>query len=170
MGDHMLVRKDTIYGVEPYLALPALVLAAVSVISVALAIFGASVPQAFLQGLLYANGAVVVALFLRVLLSLSHHHAIREAKTEMTGSSFIQLNLKGLSLNHPEWGLWGSKQGVGLLRWLRLPSLIVFVVAMLFTQGSMTLPLLIAATGFALTALLTLTQMTDHYPLTDEQA
>lgn|GEM_PF-5542416 len=164
----MKTRHKTIYGVEPFLALPALALATVSAVVVALALFHAPVPQIFIQGLLYANGALVVALFLRILLSRAHHYAIAEAKTEMTGSPFIQPKLKGPSLNHPEWGLWGSKQGSGFLQWLRLPSLIVFAVALFFSRGETALPLLIAATGFALTVLLTLTQMTDHYPLTND--
>ncbi len=158
-------RNKTIYGVEPYLALPALVLVSASLLVGVLVRFGIAIPETVLKYLLYANACVVAALALRIGFSPSHHQAITEANTEITGSPFIQFKPKKRDWNDSEWGVFGSKTGRGILRWLGLGSMLVFMIALLFSRMDQTaFPLLIAMSSFLVTILLSMAQLKDHFP------
>lgn len=97
----------TIYGVGPYLAVPALALVAVSILCCLSVVFGLPIPEIFQKYLLYANVVVIVPLFLRLTFSRAHQHAVHEANTEKTGSPFFQLKTKSYPLNHPRMGAVG---------------------------------------------------------------
>jgi hypothetical protein len=94
------------------------------------------------------------------------HHAIKAANREMQRNESVGFRL--ISLFDEEWGLFGTKCGNGYLLALRCVLFVEFLIALVATPTIRSLygaaPLILAALGFAISILLSLDQLKDHYP------
>lgn len=69
-----------------------------------------------------------------------------------------------IPLLDPTWGVLGSRFGGGYLTMLRLAMLLEFVVGLIVQDWGRPQPALIAAAGFAITVMLSIAQLKEHYP------
>jgi hypothetical protein len=149
-----------IYGLEPFIAIVALTVATVDAVVVPAALLFGIVPAHLLPKAAVTSAIVTALVFIRLLVSPRHHHAVRQACTAMQGDRLFRL--RPPSCGDPQWSLAGEKWGVGYLVPLRLVSMAEFIAVVFFAPRDQWLAL-VAFAGAALTILLTQSQLTDHF-------
>lgn len=148
------------------LALAAFVAAAVCGIAAVLARFSDAISEGAFHVIAYATASVAALLFVSMLFDPASHFAINAANREMQGDQPFKFRF--ISLFDEEWGLFGAKGGNRFLLALRCVLFVEFLVALVTTPRTQSLygaaPLILAALGFAISILLSLDQLKNHYP------
>lgn len=153
-------NRKLVYGLEPTIAVVALVVASIDAVIIPLSLFSPLLPSALLRMIAIASGSVASLVFLRMLFSPQIHYAIDRANDAMSEGQWLRSKPK--KLTDQEWGLTGAKMGKGYLIPLRLVLMVEFLAVVFLAREQWTS--LLAFSGAALPIMLTLSQLTAHFP------
>jgi hypothetical protein len=148
------------------LILAAFVAAASCGLAAPAARFSDAISESTFLAITYASAGVALLLFASMILDPATHYAFGAVSREMQGDQLSKSRF--LSLFDEDWGLFGTKFGNGFLLGLRCVMFVEFLGALVTTPRMQWLygaaPLILAAVGFAISVLLTLDRIKDHYP------
>jgi hypothetical protein len=153
--------RARLYGLGRPLALIALLVAVADAILFPIALFTDLLSDDLLQRALYASAFALAVVFLRVVFDPAVQRAVMAANLKLQqGQPFKP---RWISPMDPTWGLFGARMGRGVLPWLRLLLIGEFLVGLVLIGGGRTPPpVLIAAVGFGLCILLSMSQLKDR--------
>ena len=136
---------------ERWLYLPALTVAALCALVIAVSPFVASVRAVLVRPSIYVAAALAIALFVRMLLDPKCRRGIDAANIELRGGKPWPSGRR-IKFSDAEWGLFGSRVGTPALAWVRAALFVEFILAMLLSgrNGSELSVLSFAALAVAL--------------------
>jgi hypothetical protein len=136
------------------LYLPALALASLCAIVVAISPFAEPAREVLVRPLTWVAAAVAALLFLRMLLDPQWHRGIWAANRELQGDR--PFRLRGPKLTDPQWGLFGSRGGTRPLLLVRAVLFLEFIAALVSSGVGKPDVLFLASAGFAVAIMLSL--------------
>jgi hypothetical protein len=136
------------------LYLPALVLATLCALVVAISPFVGTFQRLLVRPLTWAAAAALAVLFLRMLFDPRCHQGIRAANRELQGDQ--PFRLRGPKLTDPTWGLFGSRAGPRPLLIVRAGLGAEFLAALFLSGRGGPHTLLLAAAGFGIAIMLSI--------------
>jgi|GEM_PF-4352477 len=82
-------NRKLVYGLEPTIAVVALVVASIDAVIIPLSLFSPLLPSALLRMIAIASGSVASLVFLRMLFSPQIHYAIDRANDAMSEGQWL---------------------------------------------------------------------------------
>ena len=134
---------------------PALTVAGLGAALVPLSLFVEPLRVSLVYPMTLVAAAATIVLFLRMLLDPRCRRGIDVANAEMRGGRPWP-NTRRLKFSDPEWGLFGTRSGSRYLQILRAVLFFEFVAALVLPGRGRTDLLLLAATSFAVTMMLSI--------------
>jgi hypothetical protein len=136
------------------LYLPALVLASVCAVVVAITPFLEPPQRMLVRPLIWIAAAALAVLFLRMLFDPRCHRGIWTANRKLQGDQ--PFRFRGPKLTDPEWGLFGTRGGPRPLLFVRAVLSVEFLAALILTGRGRPDTLMLASAAFGIAIVLSL--------------
>ena len=137
------------------LYVPALIAATLGAAIVIIGTFSEPVRDMLVRPMTFISTAVLIALFLRMIFDPHCRRGIDAANVQLRGARPWPGRFRFMPFD-PAWGLFGSRMGGRSLQLIRAVLFVEFLVALVLSSNHRPDLLLLAASSFAVTILLTI--------------